>query len=280
MARHEQQHALAVVNTAVELNDIAISLIERGCYRPAIATLRDAASIMKNHCGLQQMQTQHLTNDLNRTLPFPTTCNLGFVQSKLQIAAQRLRISQQTLETNKSEKRVCVVRVISEDECPAMVARSCANHGATRYEGDGQDQVFILIRPCRADMNEMQTTTTEIAAKTMVILYNYSIAIRCLGTTMTTTHCHRQKLEAQAFSILKIAFANTLNDHDQTWSEVKFNRALVLMFLMLHNLIYITHKLRNDLHFQQYLTCLHKLQHWINVLFEMQGASQAHASAA
>jgi len=202
----------------------------------------------------------------------------------LQNAAKRLWILQQTLETNnKSKNSLCVIQVISEDERPATVARSCANHEVARgYQVGGDlDQAFIMIRLCRMDaMNEVLTpTTTEMEAK---LIYNYSIASRCLAVSLKMLHCDQQKLEFQAFSPLKIAFANMLNDQDGMCSDFnKFNRALVLMLLMLHHLIDLLHKLGNDLHYQEYSTCLHKLQHWIDVLScEMQSTTLSHASAA
>jgi len=278
MARNEQQELH--FNTAVELNDIAISLIEQGCYRPAMETLRDAALIMKNRCCLQQ--TQHGISEVNTTLPLQVEPDLGFLQSKLQNAARRLWISQQTLETNRKKNRICV-HVISEDERPSTVARFCANNRvANGYDGGGGlDQAFILIRLCHLDdMNEILNTTSEVASKTTVIMYNYGIATRCLATSMTTTHFQRQKLEVRAYSTLKIIFANTMNGQDGICLDVKFNRALVVMFLMLHHLIDLSHKLGNDFHLQQYLMCLHKLQHWISVLCEMQSSTQGHAPAA
>jgi len=76
MARNEQQEV--VFNTAIKINEIAISLIERGCYRPTMERLRDATSIMQNCCGVQQ--TQHLTGEVHRTLPIQVaSSNLDFL---------------------------------------------------------------------------------------------------------------------------------------------------------------------------------------------------------
>jgi len=279
MARNQQQEL--VFNTAIELNDIAISLIERGCYQLAMETLRIATLIMKNHCCLHP--TQNLASNDNITLPIQNEySNVGLLQCKLQDAAWKLWLPHQTLETNKStNNRVWVVWVISEDEHPATVACFCADNGFMRsHAGEGgQEQVFILIRLCCMDeMNEILTTmTTEMAAK---IIYNYCIATQCLAISMTMVLCHWQKLEVQAFSALKIAFTNTLNDQDGICSDInKFNRASVLMLLMLHHLIDLSHKLGDDLHFHDYSMCLHKLQRWISILCKMQSTTLGHASA-
>lgn len=190
---------------AIALNNMGVSLLERGAYRNAIDTMKDAIAIMR---------TIFPQNGAVHSAPH----NFN-IDSKLQLAAQRLA----SPETSRAPLSVQTIP-FSEDNINAM-------KDALRYGPSGS--VFF---PLRIEISDFNCRGRDIDLESSIFLYNFGIAHLCMARVHPKSAAKLRdgalKLFDLAHSILASQCAKAQDPADQT-------HVLLVAAMVLNNVVQV-----------------------------------------
>jgi hypothetical protein len=170
---------------AVQLNNTAVSLLERRCYRQAVSTLCDAISIIGS-------TTSYRPTDR-------TESHDPHVITSVRAAAQRLSNPQPCSEEHAHNMSV---HVLSDDENPAVIEpcflESLKIWGSNDSPGFRGNAKYHVVRMESVDLG---VSTGYVSVLSSIVLYNYSIGFLCLGS-LSTSSTVREQLDRGAFQLL------------------------------------------------------------------------------
>ena len=149
-------------SAAIALNNIGVSLLERGCYQSATKTLQDALSVLrfgfKKEDGTEE----------------------AAVALKLHKAMQRLS-NRQFHTTSQGRQQPIWIRTISSSDL---------SHAASMvFDGGFANGEAYTIRIDDVDMDTMSNDSPD--AECAMILHNFALSYLCMSRVVTSLRCKR-----------------------------------------------------------------------------------------
>ena len=194
----------------LHLNNAAVSLLRRACYRQAMGTFSDAfacvkAITAKDQAGLEPIDRQ-------------------WIDERLAASYQRLANPQ---PSQKNEGHLLDFEVLSDHESPRTVQVT----GPSRNE--------FLAHLVHIDSDDFHGESCfDITVESAIILYNFGIAYRCLAS-LETSQPFAPSVNQGASHLLNLAYGAAMNCQRQDQFEdtsSQFNRIMLLGQLTLHHL--------------------------------------------
>lgn len=210
----------------VHLNNVGVTLLERGYCQQAMQVFGYAISIMKavssraNHHQHQQVQASFLRSD--------------DIQAKLKVAANHLA---QAVPRPSSVGNNVSLQVISDHENPVDFLRQGAGVAVTPS---------TVVHPLRMEPFDFEAPNeTDVAIECSILLYNYSVAY-VLSLLFSNTNALKadaqQRLKAAALHMSNLAYTS-LSSHYQNNESLEHctnNRILLVSLLVLRQLANLT----------------------------------------
>ena len=221
-----------VYRSSVYLNNAAVFLLERRCYRQAMETLCDAMSVMKDTVLLVEQK---------RILdPIASQKDIAH---KLHKAAQRLSSPK---PSSASMANDFIVKVIPDDESALVAAnlfysRVCLmrDHSTSLFTRSKAVTYLVRMEP------REQQEVSHYAVDAAICVYNYGQAYKCLSELKSSAD---SSLLAGAHQLIHLALAllSSLDkdgravyelDGDCSSMNLTFNRAMLMTAMSLQHLL-------------------------------------------
>lgn len=180
-----------VFKAIVALNNTGVSFIRHGYYQWAIETLKDATRLMKGLVELRniaEIRSEALTE------------NLADYEGALQAAATRTSLIHHRTHEDVTNSTGINVIVVSEQDHPSSVAGQLAQpkqHGTALL-------CCVTIDPSPLD-DEDDDYRSRLGQESALILYNLSIAYRCIDKIYRSPH-HNDTHGQTSFQLMEYAF--------------------------------------------------------------------------
>lgn len=224
----------------IALNNTGVSLIDHGLYHGAIETLKDSMRLMKRLVHLRndlEVQGATLTANLN-SISSGTVNQLDY-DTALQAACQRKSLIHHRKHENVTMNQN--VFVISEHDHPCTVYDHLVQHPS---QAQRTRSVLCCVTIDLLPFDDDDGNSNRLQQESALILYNLSIAYKCLANTSsplpcsTNNGCHRIAfhLMEYAYTVLCSVLQNVSTS---TCGDLLMNVSLSLFsisFLILHNL--------------------------------------------
>jgi tetratricopeptide (TPR) repeat protein len=176
---------------AIALNNMGVSLLERGAYHQAMETFQGAISVMEEiaaSCAEQEMSRK-------RPLNFST------LDAKLLRATYNLANCDAV--KNDSKMRFCV---LTEDEIPAVVVAALQDE--TMFFDSSTTFLFRIEKLIRA------SEISEVDFECSIIWHNFGNVYNCLATTATTT-AFANELCKSALHMFELSYARIYQNSNE-----------------------------------------------------------------
>ncbi len=252
----------------VHLNHAGVSLLHRGCLRPAIETFTDALVVAKLACR----STKNIKNDLLVASPTDFTQHDSVdIRTILENAYDRLSPKPSTLSGIDLE-------VISDDENLASIHSRCLAEEETGSSINIQRWNFV-IQTDHLDVEAL--SEADMAIQCSIICYNYGVAYLCLST-LPASRPFVDKLYTGALKMFKLAFSTLTPLHSkiEKLPSPEMSRALITGLFVLRNLILLSTTLGMAKERDQYLQRLVDLKQSIHEFCDFHHAIPSPAARA
>lgn len=214
---------------AVALNNMGVTLMERGCYQHAMGALADAISIMKEiSVASQDPQAVTCQRSLHSYAAF---------ESKLSKARSNI-FSSQPLDAKiaSAANNFCVV---TEEGCGTIIAPALLR---------GQiftTRVTFLIRIELEGKSIQECECREPHLESACILQNFANAHASMSTVCTDPAQARLGLE-NAFKLFELAYSVLQNEESEPDTVTTIAQVLPIMIMVLRSLVLLSSALRRD----------------------------------
>jgi len=261
---------------AVHLNNTAITLLQKRCYRQAAETLIDAVAVMKDASSQPNVNENTPKERLSLSPSIDTNDQdtTDFLQQKLTKAAQRLS----SLEPSTLGMETLIqLHVMSDDEHPSVVKHYRALQ--TKIVIGKQDRnalpssseassfsVMPIAYILRMEPPDFETPLEQnIDIESAIILYNYGVALQCLSTLPQTAEA-TEKLHAASYHLFELAYSSLLSrdlEVLRTSAPSQLYRILLVAQLSLDQLVQLAKVLHMEVEQNDYDQCFEHLQNSI-----------------
>jgi len=243
----------------VQLNNVGVSLLHRGCLRQAIETFTDALAVTKLGCRAKS----NMFMNCNDQLASPTLLAAHFDSSNIKKILNKAndRLSHPEPST------LCGIEleVISDDENPAEIQSRClVEKEGTESSVNMRKENFVI------QMDHLNVSIPreeeDMIIQCSIICYNYGVAYLCLST-LPKSPPFVDQLYMGALKMFQLAFSTLKPYHSKNdnLQSHQMNRALLTGLLVLHNLILLSTTLPGMAKERdEYLQCLVHIKQFIH----------------
>ncbi len=241
----------------LHLNHAGVSLLHRGCLRPAIETFTDALVVAKLVCR----STKTIKTDLLVASPtYLTQHDSVDIRTILENAYDRLSHPKPSTLTDID------LEVISDDENLASIHSRCLAEEET-----GPSMNIPRWNPViHTDHLDVEALSEEdMAIQCSIICYNYGVAYLCL-CTLPTSRPFVDQIYTGALKMFQLAFLTLTSLHlkKEKLPSHEMSRALITGLFVLRNLILLSTTLGMAKERDEYLQrlvdlkqCIHEFCH-------------------
>lgn len=202
--------------TAVALNNIGVSLLQRHSFRPAMAAFNDALAVMRD-------LSRYAVDESGKSLHPRAMGSISTAGEKLRRARQDLaRSIVSVVDKTREEIDFCI---LTENEAATVVVNALHNQSILTKN------TCFLIRIESYDVDEL----VELDLESSVILQNYGNVYRCLALVSEPNKA-RQHSE-NAFKLFNLAFSLLRGQCEDEISEDVPSRFLPISILILRSLV-------------------------------------------
>jgi tetratricopeptide (TPR) repeat protein len=177
---------------AIALNNMGVSLLERGSYDQAMETFQDAISVM----------TEITASSTEQEMPRKRPLGFSTLDAKLRKATYNLA----NCDTAKHDSKMNFC-VLTGDESPAVVAAALQNENMFF---DSSTTFLIRIEKSIHDC-----LISAVDFDVSLILHNFGNAYNCLATTATTAACAKELCEG-ALKMFEVSYALFQNSKEES----------------------------------------------------------------
>jgi hypothetical protein len=194
---------------AMALNNIGVSLMERGKYREAVSTLKDAVKILKVSIESVKQVTQRATE---------TAIN---VEDMLEKATSMLDVSSR-LGTKDAPIQLVVCSLADAPNCASVAIQ----------EGPTLSIAFVILIE---DM-DLESMSIQSDVKSAIILHNFGVSCICMSKTVAKKSSE-DKLLGNATKILAAGHVILVTRQRLCRDEDSCNMTMLLDAIVLSNLV-------------------------------------------
>jgi hypothetical protein len=177
---------------AIALNNVGVSLLERGSYLQATEAFQDAMNVMKEISATCAEQGSR-----KRPLAFST------LDAKLHKASYNLA----TCVKDDSRMNFCV---LTEEDSPAVITKALQDKNTFFYSAT----TFLI----RIEKSMRDGEISEVDIESSIILHNFGNVYKCLATTATTASSAKELCEG-ALKLFEFSFS-LLQNHDEDYLPI------------------------------------------------------------
>jgi tetratricopeptide (TPR) repeat protein len=177
---------------AIALNNMGVSLLERGSYHQAMETFQDAISVM------EEISASFSEQEMSRK----RALNFSTLDAKLRKATYNL--AKCDAVKDNSDMNFCV---LTEDESPAVVAAALQDESMFF---DSSTTFLIRIEKSIRDCE-----ISEVDFESSIILYNFGNVYNSLATTAPSTACANELCEG-AFNMFELSYELLQNSNEES----------------------------------------------------------------
>jgi len=241
----------------MELNNMGVSLLYRGCLRQAIETFTDALAVAQLFC-----RTKHnIFMNYNDRLASPTLFtqyDSVDVRKILEKAFDRL--------SQPKPSTLCGIEleVISDDDNLASIHSRCLIE-ETDSSLNVRKENFV-IQMDHLNVNILSEEEDDMANQCSIICYNYGVAYLCLSA-LPASSPYVNQLYMGALKMFQLAWSTLTACYylkKEKLQSYQTNRALITGLLVLRNLILLSSTLGMAKERDEYLQCLGDLKQSIH----------------
>jgi len=259
---------------AVHLNNTALTLMQKRCYRQAAETLIDAVAVLKEASCLSVFKQDTSLEVSSRPSEIKSNeeNTVDSLKEKLTKASQRVSKPE---PCTPEQDALIHLHVISDDEHPSAVKHYGAQqakilsdkheHNAypSSYEVLSFHMMMNIAHVLRMEPADFEVPSEQdIDIESAVILYNYGVALQCLSTLPQTSEA-TEKLHVGSFHLFELAYSS-LSSRDlgvlRTSAPSQLYRILLVARLSLDQLIKVAKVLHMEEEHYEYYKCLEYLQ--------------------
>lgn len=227
--------------TAMALNNMAVSLLERHAYTEALEIFNDAVSIVKEVFSTSASLSQQQEEDHRQTLEL--------LDAKLHKGAFYLaQCDQRTIETtthhrSSSDNTAVHFCVFSEEECETVIGAALKD----RFNAASERRTAFLIRVELNGKSLDDCTQKNPDFESSILLHNFATAYTCLACTESCTDLARKycqsayQLYTLTYSLLQSRSQQDKESNDQNEDDddsvLEQQQDLSVSILALKNLI-------------------------------------------
>ena len=200
---------LADYRAVVALNNMAVTLLERRCFRDALASFKNALDLM----GSLRPESS------NQRRPSAEKQNVF-----LQKASKSVARSTRTVEASAARSGFSLTTISHDDSAEVVTV---ALH---EIPSDFSGFVFMI---------EFDESNVNLSIDSSIILHNFSVACRMQSWEFKNTKKKRQLVE-RAYMFAQVANSILMQESDILEDELQMKRALVVSMLILQELIQLS----------------------------------------
>jgi hypothetical protein len=205
---------------ALALNNVGVSLLERGCFRDALETLRKASDLIK-----VPFASPDSVEVNNRSIP---SCD-SQIDRDLTISYRRLARSQ-SVHHHADRDVTCVfafdLTVLPDDNLhEAAHSFPCSNSGYAVRVDTCEELYFNFLLECS------------------IIIMNYGIAYRCYACGQHVSDSKKADCLRSAHELLKLAYEVLSNEFGRGEDDIILERIELVSMLVLQGLMQLSYEL-------------------------------------
>jgi hypothetical protein len=252
--------------SAIALNNAAVSLLVRGYFHEAAATLCDALKITRS-------APHHRTCETNTTSNSPIETNTTRNEDIHQATArsdQRIALCTGAIATRHEQPRSAelIFRAISSQDNPAQALELITSH-------DHCPSAQVAFPMTIDHIESSEQMEDDLLFEAATILYNYGIALGCMGTAAETSvpgKSGRTSLDGKAHRVFQITHMLLCKKHGggERLNPTQYLAAdgcfLLLRTVVLYSLVDVSINLHLHEQYDEYKRQLLHVLHAINVL--------------
>jgi hypothetical protein len=241
---------MSIQRVAIALNNMGVSLLERGCYDLARETFQDAVCVMKEVFASSSRQQEE---------PGKRPLSASTLDDKLQKASCNLSHTSSFEAAHNSKIDLCV---LTEEESATVIGAALCQE---LLSASSLTTTFLVRMEGKLD----QGCASHLDISSSIILYNYGNAYKCLATTAETAACAKQFCQG-AFQLFQLSHSllekTNLQDDDEGDLELFVP---IMSILILQNLVSFALILGMECEAQTYYSQLLHQQEYLKEVMDL-----------
>jgi len=262
----DESNDTVLFKAAVYLNNLGVSLMRRGCFRPAMKTFTEAIAVAKLCSCSKHIEIGQLAHPTS----FERHDSVD-IRKVLDKAYHRLSHSKPPLMIGIE------LEVISDDENPGGIQSRCLAEAAPT-------SIKLCVGNFVINTDHLDTekpNEQDMMIECSIIFYNHGMAYLCLFS-LSSSSPFANELYVSAFRMFHLAFLTLTSDHlkKEELPPHQMNRLFIITLFVFRSLIIFSSALGLTKERDEYLHRLVHLKHCIHAFCRDQPAISSPAARA